>query len=83
MGEPEPGVAPGVPAERDVRTAVHAEGLLGAAGRITSGPVEGFGVGEHAVQPVMVPAQDADLEMRLTLRPGRGDLVDGAELGCG
>ena len=45
-----------------------------------SGPVEGFGVGEHAAQPGLVFAQDADLEVRLPFRPGRGDLVDGAEL---
>ena len=45
-----------------------------------SGPVEGFGVGEHAAQPGLVSAQDADLEVRLPFRPGRGDLVDGAEL---
>src|SRR6266487_804928 len=45
-----------------------------------SGPVEGFGVGEHAAQPGLISAQDADLEVRLSFRPGRRDLVDGAEL---
>ena len=30
-----------------------------------SGPVEGFGVGEHAAQPGLILAQDADLEVRL------------------
>ena len=45
-----------------------------------SGPVEGFGVGEQAAEPGLICAQDADLEVRLPLRPGRGDLVDGAEL---
>src|SRR5206468_7142081 len=45
-----------------------------------SGPVEGFGVGEHAAQPGLISAQDADLEVRLPFRFGRGDLVDGAEL---
>src|SRR5438034_541097 len=45
-----------------------------------SGPVEGFGVGERAAQPGLVCAQDADLEVRLPFRPGRGDLVGGAEL---
>src|SRR6266568_3957329 len=45
-----------------------------------SGPVEGFGVAEHAAQPGLIFAQDADLEVRLPFRPGRGDLVGGAEL---
>src|SRR5712671_903993 len=45
-----------------------------------SGPVEGFGVGEHAAQPGLVPAQDADLEVRLPFRPGWRDLAGGAEL---
>src|SRR2546429_7133599 len=40
-----------------------------------SGPVEGFGVGEHAAQPGLIFAQDADLEVRLPFRPGRRDLV--------
>jgi hypothetical protein len=35
-----------------------------------SGPVEGLGVGEHAAQPGLVAAQDADLEVRLPLRLG-------------
>lgn len=33
-----------------------------------SGPVEGFGVGEHAAQPGLISAQDADLEVRLPFR---------------
>ena len=45
-----------------------------------SGPVEGFGVGEHAAEPGLIPAQDADLEVRLPFRLGRGDLVGGAEV---
>src|SRR5256884_1966712 len=45
-----------------------------------SGSVEGFGVGEHAAQPGLIFAQDADLEVRLPFRPGRRDLVDSAEL---
>src|SRR5258707_10611633 len=55
----------------------HRNGVFGVNG---SGPVEGFGVGEHAAQPGLIPAQDADLEVRLPFRIGRGDLVDGAEL---
>ena len=35
------------------------------------GPVEGFGVGEHAAQPGLIPAQDADLEVRPPFRLGR------------
>src|ERR1700761_7570322 len=45
-----------------------------------SGPVGGLGVGRHAAQPGLIFAQDADLEVRLPVRHGRSDLVDGAEL---
>jgi hypothetical protein len=40
------------------------------------GPVEGVGVDEHAAQPGLISARDADLEVRLPFRPGRGDLTD-------
>ena len=46
----QPGRWPGIP-DVALRTALR-----------VSGPVEGFGVGEHAAQPGLISAQDADLE---------------------
>src|SRR5580704_6986155 len=69
--------------ERGGGAAVQAEGFLGRLRgwrHRGSGAVKGFGVGEHAVQAGLVLGQDADLEVRLPFRPGRGDLVNGAEL---
>ncbi len=63
-----------------VTSAVTGSGFS-AADRVArvSGPVEWFGVGERAAQPGLVPGQDADLEVRLPFRLGRGDLAGGAE----
>src|SRR4029077_15188290 len=61
-----------------LRAARHA--LAWPAALHGSGPVEGFGVGEHAAQPGLIFAQDADLEVRLPFRPGRGALGGGG--GC-